>query len=175
MDYLTQYYKNRSEQLQEELEQLTEAVLAKGDGSYYEEEEGDTTGIEGIGPKTWGTVQRLIKRIGPGQWDDWLRSLPKEQSQLILRYLQNAIIRFEGQFYLVVTRQDGTRQMIIWNPATGVWEYLTTGTVGKYRVIDGIVTTTATASGYPREPTIAKLDPSLTLRDNGLSAVSNTA
>lgn len=36
MDYLTQYYKNRAEQLQQELEQLTEAVLAKGDPGYYE-------------------------------------------------------------------------------------------------------------------------------------------
>ena len=170
MDYLTQYYKNRAEQLQQELEQLTEAVLAKGDGTYYEQEPG-YAGIEGL-PRTWQTVQGLIRRISPSAWDDWIRSLPDAERRLVLTYMQSAIQRIAGQSYLIVYRQGGQRNLLVWNPNTGLWEMIMGGTVGKWNIIDGVISSTATASGFPTQantPQLAKIDLATSM-DNGTSA-----
>ena len=143
--------------------------MAKGDGTYYEQEPSEV-GIEGL-PRTWATVQRLIHRISPAAWDDWIRSLPDAERRLVMTYMQSAIHRIGGNSYLVVYRQGGQRNLIIWNPVTGVWEYITSGNIGKWTIVDGIITASATPSVYPvGGPMLAKIDPATSM-DNGTSAV----
>jgi hypothetical protein len=140
MDYLTQYYKNRAEQLQQELEQLTEAVLAQGDSTYYDDE---TTNVgwgdlfRGVFRATYNRkiAQELIammKSIHPDKlrdsnyMRDFFKRLTKEElAQWKLLFPQgikvgNGTNGVNGRIYYLY--MDGKRQRVIWwDEASGTW------------------------------------------------------
>jgi len=143
MDYLTQYYKNRAEQLQQELEQLTEAVLAQGDPTYY----GDETTNVGLGDLFRGIVRgfgttynrdiaqeliAIMKNLHPDKLRDsnymrnFFKRLTKEElAQWKLLFPQgikvgNGTNGVNGRIYHLY--MDGKRQRVIWwDDASGTW------------------------------------------------------
>jgi hypothetical protein len=143
MDYLTQYYKNRAEQLQQELEELTEAVLAQGDPTYY----GDETTNVGLGDLFRGIVRgfgttynrdiaqeliAIMKNLHPDKLRDsnymrnFFKRLTKEElAQWKLLFPQgikvgNGTNGVNGRIYHLY--MDGKRQRVIWwDDASGTW------------------------------------------------------
>ena len=103
MDYLTQYYKNRSIQLQQELEQLTEAVLAKGDPNYYQDNSTTQMGwpwsiFRGeLRAGLRSELRSLIKNLHPDKLRDteymkeWLKGLTAEQRSAWKQVFPDAI------------------------------------------------------------------------------------
>lgn len=139
MDYLTQYYKNRSIQLQQELEQLTEAVLAKGDPTYYQDN--STTEMGWPWSIFRGEVKSgmrnelisLIKKLHPDKlrnseyMRNWLKGLSKEE---LLAWKQmfpdavrvgNGTNGIRGRVYWMY--MDGKKQIVIWwDEASQSWK-----------------------------------------------------
>jgi len=195
MDYLTQYYKNRAEQLQQELEQLTEAVLAKGDPGYYENE---TTNM-GIGD--WFTkaalsatikaeLRLLIKNLNPAQLADeafmrtWMqRSLTaaqrvawKEMFPLATR-VGDGFNGVPGRIYWMF--MDGKRMRVLfWDEASQSWKIPTksgNSPFGRYTNESDIwkPTTESGANAVSSVITGVGGNPMTTGINTGLSSTSN--
>ena len=183
MDYLTQYYKNRAEQLQQELKQLTEAYLAKGDSTYYQPDGNEPT-IMGWGDVIRGAlgftskelqrqVRILARNLTPAQLNDpdfmrgFMRTITKEQAAVWKNIFPDAVRIADGfngvSGYTYWMYKEGKQMIVIvWDEATGTWRKIPGNVETPWgNTIDGVVTFRPGATPVRVDPKDQSLDDTL--------------